>query len=48
MTSDALRAIRTPIKKMSACTPARRHFVRDPLESGKTNFLDSFIGWFTI
>ena len=24
------------------------HFVCDPLESGKTNFLDSFIGWFTI
>ena len=28
--------------------PARRHFVCDPLESGKTNFLDSFIGWFRI
>ena len=42
-------AIRTPIKKLSACTPrSPAHFVCDPLESGKTNFLDSFIGWFTI
>jgi hypothetical protein len=27
---------------------APAHLVRNPLESGKTNFLDSFIGWFTI